>query len=236
MDAVLEVAIPFDCIIDYEMGLNDLITLRFRGGNHYMVDEMANTEVMKVMLRDRLNPNPLSVMVTDRYMTQEEMDDELSQFMDQYYDDIMALAHSTNLLKAITLTGHINDTNAIRYRIVCKDDKEVNILRKRNIDCPVYIGSISDKQLLDEVSSIFVRNGDVLKEVDIDMKNVYVANLGTNLIPIGNGDMMLKLMEDNDWYFEHFHTCKVSLFDLYTIDYEALTRRELERVPYIEEE
>ena len=86
--------IPFDMVIDTEMGLMKLIEFEYNN-NFFYNHLLGNDEYVKLLLRDREKRNPLSIIAKNG-TSEEELDDMYRQFMETRYNDILRLSPNTN--------------------------------------------------------------------------------------------------------------------------------------------
>ena len=86
-DNTIDSIIPFDMVIDPEMGLMKLIEFEYRN-KIFNLEALGIDELTKLYLKQRIYKNPLSIIIKDDKITIDEMNDMYNQFMEKRYDDI----------------------------------------------------------------------------------------------------------------------------------------------------
>lgn len=181
--------VSFDCIIDTDFGLLNLIDSNYLDSSIFDIDFFNNHHKIKELVKvlyEREERNPLSICVKDK--SDIDIDMLYQQFIDEKYTDILKRSMVTeiyNLIEQFKLSGEVKPT------IICRKQEEIDCLK----ELPLF-----SKQfpiiLLDEIEDIsyykqfFFRyiDDDYIKKLssEINNKTVYVINQKFNCI-VGEG-------------------------------------------------
>lgn len=182
-DGKLYPLIPFDLVIDTEIGLLQTISKKYHNTDVFyesLMDAPVKYQIYLLNKRPRLNP--ITVLAKDRDNF-ELMDDYYKQFFEEEYVDILKNSIITRLF--IVIMEGIK-AGTIKPTIVCKSPLEENYLLKRNREifekCDIKV-NVSFKTLINiERDPIYVKNiMDLLYLMDnIIAKNVYIPNYRFN--------------------------------------------------------
>lgn len=218
----LKVAIPFEMLFDTEMGLVNVIKSGYRS-SFFLIEQAENEDFMKMCLRDRESKNPLSVMVYDGDTPKEELDDMYFQFMEREYDRIIRLSPSTKIWELVALSQML--ASKVEYTVTYLNDIELEVLDKYGFKGKTHKGSITDKEIMDTHSVIYVKDISVLLPLpEVHRKHVYVADYSHNLMNV-DGNIVPAILFDN--YEEKYSSSEFSLVNLYRFDV---------KIPSIEDE
>lgn len=212
-NGTLMVAIPFDMLFDVEMGLVNVI--RFHYTRRMFLTEQAEDEAfMKVCLRDRLEKNPLTVMIYDRSsVSDDEINEMYVQFMEREYPRIIPLSPPTALWKMIQFIQQMR-YDKVRFTVVYANDIEAELLKKFNYNGDLHKGKILDKEILNKCSVIYVKDVSVLYTVpEIHRKHVYIANYSHNMIEVEEGNFVPDILEE---YSERFSSSEFVVVNMYS--------------------
>lgn len=208
----IDTAVPFNMVIDIEMGLLRLIKFEYRN-KYFLYESIENDEFAKALLMDRKNKNPLSV-ITEDGIPQEELDDLYNQFMTERYDKILSLSPSTEIFKLLQVS-HKDDS--VKFTIVFDDEKQEKLfdLRKGH-SFRRYTGNIFDKDIVNNNSNLFIKDiSDLLNQTQqIRGKNLYLANYGFNKRIVDGEDT--PNFQDGD--YERFSENTFQFITMYNID------------------
>ena len=94
--------IPFDMVIDPEMGLMKLIEFEYRD-NFFNIKALGIDELTQIYLRQRQMKNPLSIIIEDENVTIDTMNDLCHQFMQKRYEDVLKLSPNTGLFHLLQI-------------------------------------------------------------------------------------------------------------------------------------
>lgn len=169
--------VPFNMVIDMEMGLIKLIEFEYYN-NFFYNHLLGNDNYMMYLLQHRKKKNPLSIIAKEN-TSDEELDDMYHQFMDQRYQDILRLSPNTNIFNLMKMTK--ND-ECIHMTLVFDNEEEEKLFDKRNGEVfRRYQGSILDEEVLKNNGSLYCKYFDDLKGHDeIEGKVIYLADYDFN--------------------------------------------------------
>ena len=215
---IIDSILPFNMVIDTEIGLLRLITFEFRADNIFNIGvlDMSDSE-LKYLLKHRSHKNPLSVIMKDD-KNEELMDDLYNQFMTKEYSKILEMSPSTTLLDLCIKSFY---ADSIRIDILCKNEEEKHFIKSRINDVKLSLIIQDDNFNLMNYSNIYIKNIDELKRYNKDTirgKNFYIGdfdynteedpNNKSNRVPILN---IVSNNSNNNYY----------LIDLYSYDQYA---------------
>ena len=144
---IIKPLIPFDCIIDTDVGLIDLIRNEYRSPDIFDVDLLdsfrSNREFIRILYH-RTTPNPLIPFMKNKEDL-ETADDLYNQFMNQKYREIVSRSVMTGLYRLVYLMTYAEEvapviafSNTLEQQVI--EDNE--ILKKHR---SVYIDDIPFK-------------------------------------------------------------------------------------------
>lgn len=176
--------VPFDMIIDIDMGLFKLIQKEYANKKVFRQSILSerNMDIMKLILTDRPDSNPLKLFVNPEY--EKEADDMYQQFISERYKDIIDLSCTTGIFDIIRRSKSVKDT--VRYTIICKSELEKKIIEDRYLKYEIkpIIKMISDYHDLDVTSygSIYIKDyREILQYPDVFGKNILLGNYRFNM-------------------------------------------------------
>lgn len=181
-DTKINVLMPFDVVLDLDMGLAMLLYFKYDNPEYIKTDLMKDENLLKQTLVYRSDENPLSVLY--KYPEDKETVDSLyDQFLEQEYDEILKLSNLTDLINLFKLTNKIKD-NDLNFTILCPSEKEQAIFKQRRVPIKTIV---ADREKLDltPYGNIYLRTPSDLLAFDKDQiytKNIFVANYDFNLI------------------------------------------------------
>lgn len=183
--------VPFDMIIDIDMGLLKLIQKEYANQKVFRKSILSerNMDIMKIILIDRPEINPLKFFVNPEYI--KDADGMYQQFIEERYHDIIDLSCTTGIFDIIRRSKSVNDI--VKYTIVCRSDYEKIVLeskyKKYNIQPNIKLISDYHNLNIDSYGSIYIKNyQDILNYSNIFGKNILIGNYRFNM---ENGDTEL---------------------------------------------
>lgn len=205
----LNVLVPFDLVVDVDMGLVKVIQFEYPNPEFFKMDLITGTEEMQqLLMMSRETLNPLCSIVKDP--ENPEIDDIYQQFLDKEYETIRRLGSNTDLSRLIVATQVYDKNTNLRFTIACKSQYEVDILHKRSI--PTY-RTITEPDMskidIKPYDIIYVKNIYDLYSYDkrsLTKKTIYVANYGFNILfdtdgsPIIPESIIREFGSENEFY------------------------------------
>ncbi|MDD3121945.1 MAG: hypothetical protein PHC62_00350 [Candidatus Izemoplasmatales bacterium] len=200
----LDVLIPFDMIIDPEMGLMKLIEFEFRD-ELFNLSALGTDDLTKLYLSERDLRNPLSILLNRDKISIDMMIDMHQQFFDKYYQQILNLSPRTDLFRLLMIA----DTNeALNFTVVCKDEQQEKLFKEREGKAHrIVIGDIFDEELMSTHDSFYIKYIEDLEGHEVHGKNIYIGDYFFNKL-IVNGKMIpnitpetMEHMMDNTFKF-----------------------------------
>lgn len=181
----IDTVIPFDLIIDTDLGLLKLIQYEYRSTDFFnlgILDSNNNTALQDLLIT-RQEKNPLSVI----YKYPEDVatrDDLYKQFMEKQYSNILKLSPSSLLADMIRAVNATKD-KIVRCTIACETDEQVQELHARGIKpfdiIVVKKGDIIDTKPFGSVYAKFI--SDLSRYGEFEGKVIYIANYFVNATP-----------------------------------------------------
>ena len=122
-----EILIEFDCYVDTEFGLLQLVKKNFLDKDVFNINKLYNQSPRKLILSliDREERNPLSVIANEG-VSKKDLDDYYNEFMKDEYKNILNLSVTTEIKSLIEL---MKTEPGIHVTFLCKNEDEVNILK-----------------------------------------------------------------------------------------------------------
>lgn len=203
---IIKILMPFNVLIDTDMGLWNLIQFDYRNDIFFLKGmlDMSDTH-KKYFMITRDNRNPLMTILSEPDETL--ANDFYSQFMDKEYDQILKLSPNTDVCKILDIMKK-SKSNIIRLTILCKDEKEKEIVLSRKLGHDsIVVGDFSSISISD-YGTIFIKDiEDLGKFRHIEGKTIYVANYGFNILmdkdninPVLPLDILEKYAGENEFY------------------------------------
>lgn len=125
---VSELLIDFNCYIDTEFGLLDLIKNKYLDPSVFNINKLVNQSSKSLILSliDRKERNPLTIIANDN-ISKKDLDDYYNEFMLEEYDNILDLSVTTEMKSLLEL---FKTEPSIHVTFLCKNQKEVDILKE----------------------------------------------------------------------------------------------------------
>lgn len=211
----LNMLIPFDLLIDLDLGLIKLLHFDYRNDEYFYTGILDGPDdCIRYELLMRKDPNPLIIAMknTDDVET---MDSLYSQFMEKEYSKILSLSKGTSLADLTKLSSYDSD-KVIRITVLCRSKEEEEVIRSRNINPYNTIISNPKDINLSDYNCIYVKN---ISDLDLYRKveglTIFIPNYGFNLIQdpdnISPGlpmELVTKYASDNE----------IKIFTIYNLD------------------
>ena len=188
---VLVPLIPFNCIVDTDLGLMSLISKYYLDNTFFDIEFFKKNNNIRKMVKSlymREEENPLLLCMINK--DKDIADEYYKEFMEKKYDDILNLSVTTELYSLITIFKTFGD---IRSTIICKDKREKDLLSKL-----VNSSTLQCIMPKDIIETISMYEQFYFKSVDdyylsiladsIKSKNIYFANYKFNF----DGNYMIK--------------------------------------------
>ena len=202
---IINVLVPFDVIIDIDMGLLKLIEYDYHNEDFFLKGILNTTETnQKYFLMSRSIVNVVEALLTVE--DKELADDLYRQFIEKEYDQILKLSCNTSICD-LTLLLRSNMNQVVRMTIMCNNEQERDLIQKRKISCFDTIISSPEKINLDKYGTLFVKNVyDLDKYRNVEGKSIYVPSYGFNVTinpelpdPLLPKDILLKYGNLNEF-------------------------------------
>ena len=202
---IINALVPFDVLIDIDMGLLKLIEFDYHNEEFFLPGILNTSETnQKYFLITRTSPNVVESLLTVE--DKELAEDLYNQFMEKEYDNILKLSCNTSICD-LTLLLRTNINQVIRVTVMCNNEKEKKLIEDRRISVFRVIISDPDSININNYGTMFVKNVDDLdKYRRVEGKTIYVPNYGFNVIndpnypnPILKPDTVAKYGENNEF-------------------------------------
>lgn len=176
--------VPFDMIIDTDLGLWKLIQDQYPNDNFFYQGMIYERDLnfMKYIMVIRKDKNPLKSILKPDYI--KNADSLYYQFMKEKYDDILSLSTNTGIYDLICRSKSVNDV--LKFTVLCKSQKEVDEVRRRfkkhDIDIKTILYNDLSEIDISSYGSIYIKDiNDFFLYRNVGGKNVIVGNYGFNL-------------------------------------------------------
>lgn len=189
---IIKSIIPFDLLVDTDMGLIKYVQIAFPKSNlfHPSLMDMISSEhtaFLQYALIDRNFFNPLSAIMKEEKMLTSNPDKLKQDIINTGYKEVLRLSTSTALFDLVCKSFFVSEM--LQFDILCKSSKEVDEIRKRvrkkyNTDkppCNFVIGGFEDVDI-NNYGSIYIKD---IHDIDkyrgiIEGKNILIANYKFN--------------------------------------------------------
>ena len=209
---ILNVLIPFNLLIDTDMGLIKLIEYEYHNDEYFwpgMID--CDDTLKQFSLLSRTDPNPLSVVMKSE--DPELQQDLYSQFMEKEYSSILKLSSNTSLCGISSILRTSID-KSVRVTALCKTQEEADLIKKRHIQVENIILGEPETISLDKYNVLFLKDvEDIRKYKNVDGKEIYIANYGFNMVIEPDEEQPLLPMEV---LYDYASSNEFSLISVYT--------------------
>lgn len=198
MYELLKLLIPFDLLVDTDMGILKFIQFNYQGNSNYypgimsMVEHDHNIFLFDV-LKNRPFPNPLSAIVKEEKMIIINPDEMLNNLISSgdTYKEILKYSTSTSLLELVGKSLFLQD--AVRYDVICRNKMEEEELLNRYrrmfdkeiIPLNIIIEEDYSKINLSEYGNLYIKYLDDLEKYNkeqIEGKNIFIINYRFNVV------------------------------------------------------
>ena len=176
--------VSFDCIIDTDFGLLNLIDSNYLDSSVFDVDFFNQHHKIRKLVKvlyERENKNPLSICVKNKDI---DIDSLYQEFMNDKYTDILKRSMVTeiyNLLEQYKLSGEVKPT------VVCRKEEEINCLKELPLFKQFPILLLNEIEDISYYHQFFFRYIDdeyiITLSPAIKNKTVYLINQKFNGIP-----------------------------------------------------
>lgn len=178
--AILRPIIPFNLIIDIDVGLIKMIDKKYHNTDVFYTGMLsAPVKPLIYNLVNRPISNPLYVIMQDKEDI-DTMDLLYDQFIEEEYENIVGNSVTTDLFGALKL---FMKNDAIVPTILCSNDIEADTVSKIDFDgkkVPIVTGTLEENHNI--FDPIYVKDFKSILPIvnNIVGKNIYVANYSFN--------------------------------------------------------
>ena len=215
---MLNVLIPFNLLIDTDMGLIKLIEYEYHNDEYFWPGMIDCSDTLKQFsLLSRTDPNPLSVVMKSE--DPELQKDLYSQFMEREYSAILKLSSNTALCAVSTVLRTSIDKN-VRVTVLCKTQEEADLIKKRHIPIENTILGEAETISIDKYNVLFLKDVyDIKRYRNVEGKEIYIANYGFNMVIEPEEEQPLLPMEV---LYDYAGSNEFSLISVYTFKPEDI--------------
>lgn len=220
----LDILIPFDLVVDLDMGLLKLVRFEYNNNDYFYKGILQGMDdCLRYSLMTREDPNPLSIAAVNPD-DHETLDEFYKQFMEREYTKIMNLSQDTAISDLTKVSGMTSASDRIvRITIMCRSEEEKKLINLRKMNPFRIIVSSPEKVDLSQYKALFVKNTyDLDMYRNVEALNLYIANYGFNLVkdpsrsnapglPI---DIVAKYSKDNE----------INIFTVYNLDPDKIPK------------
>lgn len=171
---VLNPIFDFQILCDIDLGLYRLIKRDYYDRNVFdnNLFDTKDERFIKTLLLSRKNFNPLIIFCKKNVMSNEELDDLYEQFLNEEYENIVALSSPTSLLDVATISNGIK--NVVNITVLCKNQAEVNWVYKHNKKLKCIISDYKDFSI-DKFDTIYIKY--IYHLLLMDQESIYMKNI-----------------------------------------------------------
>lgn len=220
----LDILIPFDLVVDLDMGLLKLVRFEYNNNDYFYKGILQGMDdCLRYSLMTREDPNPLSIAAVNPD-DHETLDEFYKQFMEREYTKIMNLSQDTAISDLTKVSGMTSASDRIvRITIMCRSEEEKKLINLRKMNPFRVIVSSPEKIDLSQYKALFVKNVyDLDMYRNVEALNLYIANYGFNLVkdPLRSNapglpiDIVAKYSKDNE----------INIFTVYNLDPDKIPK------------
>lgn len=171
---VLNPIFDFQILCDIDLGLYRLIKRDYYDRNVFdnNLFDTKDERFIKTLLLSRKNFNPLIIFCKKNIMSDEELDDLYEQFLNEEYENIIALSSPTSLFDVATISNGIK--NVVNITVLCKNQIEVNWINKNNKKLKCIISDYKDFSI-DKFDTIYIKY--IYHLLLMDQESIYMKNI-----------------------------------------------------------
>lgn len=190
MPGILYPIIPFDLLVDIDIGIIQLAKTKYIDSSSYYYNILQlPIDILISMLIKRKDINPLSIALVDG-INHEVIDDHYKEMINNDYEQIVSLSITTDLFDA---TRYFIASDVIIPTILCKNEIEANVIKKIKFDKEVAVEISAPEDLNLKYDPIYIKDVSEINRYShlLNGKNVYIANYRFNFVEDENGDLSL---------------------------------------------
>lgn len=212
----IEALIPFECIVDIDMGLIKLLKYEYRNLEYFFPGILDGPdECIEYELIRRKHRNPLVVPTNMEKVDFETLDNWYLQFLEKEYSKIINLSICTDLASMIKVSSH-NIDKVIKSTILCNNDMERESIQKRSMDQTRAIVANRKDFDVTPYDVVYLKDVyDISEYKGVFGKSIYIANYGFNLI---DNDQTDDLVLDFDPLMNYIKDNELRIYSVYNIN------------------
>lgn len=200
--------VPFDLVFDTDFGIIKFVQFSDYGKNlepilnrvYWFRSHEYDSMICK-LLSERKNPNPLSIMIDDTYLSHFSIANLTETFLKEYGADyIYKLSKKTALFDMIAVSS-ANMSEVVKFNILCENQAQKQFVNEnfKEISNSFSIPTILKSELksLDNYGSIYVKNIYDLHGASkyVQGKNIIIINYPFNMEEDGFTPLVSELSE-----------------------------------------
>lgn len=169
----------FESVFDLDLTMIELIQEKFKGSKFFNSVMDEDPMVVRLLLRNRQEYNPLSIIINDEY--KDSIDDLYKEILTKYADEIYGNTSFTELSRLFsTLT--ISDKSIINISMICRNRYEDRLAKLLSIKSPINIvrPPAIEQDMFD---AWFIKNLNAIDLYCPDMKSktIFLLDYGFNV-------------------------------------------------------
>lgn len=214
----LNVLIPFNMIIDTEMGLLKLIQFDYNNTEYFYPGIINGDDTFKkYVLLTRNERNPLCVAVKDEKM--DCADDLYKQFIEKEYSSILQLSPPT-ALRDVGAILRTSIDKVVKINILCETDDEIELLVNRQVPYDDIVKGTPETISISQYNVLFVKDTkDLTRYKDVEGKEIYVADYEFNILRDPNNE---DLLINPEYIFDYISTNGFNIASVYVFAPEEI--------------
>ena len=177
MAIVNNILIPFDCIIDEDVGLFSVIREKYSNDTVFYMDRIQNIEDEKNLVLNNKYNNPLELILRPEYLSKK--DDFYNQFINEEYEDIV---QNSIMTKIYEFSRKAISSKMANITFVSFNETQTDILKKvfNNEIFVQIIKSYEDVDVKDYDIVFLKRFDNGLKIKNLKGKYIYILDYTFN--------------------------------------------------------
>lgn len=202
----IDALIPFECVVDIDMGLVKLIKYEYRNKEYFFPGILDGPDdCVEHELLIRKNRNPLVVPTNLMKVNEKTLDEWYKQFIEKEYNNIIELSTSTSLADFIKLSS-FNTDKILKTTILCNTEEEAQVIKNRSINQTNIVIADRDGFDVSKYDALYLKDVyDIECYTGVIGKSIYIANYGFNLLDNDESDdivldytPLIKYLDDNE--------------------------------------
>lgn len=217
----MQILIPFNTIIDTDIGLMKLIQFDYRNDTYFNMGLIDTTEPLQQFTAANRDNENIMFSLCSSECTPEMIEDFTEQFFSKEYDEILKLSPLTHIMRIIKMIEVTHSEKDVQLTVLCTNSKQKDLLEHRQIPVNIIQESYSTVNL-SNFGVLFVKNVNELGLFNnVEGKLIFVPNYKFNLFfEEGHKDPLIR----PDIYMEYAPLNDFRIYPAYVLEDSELPK------------